>query len=296
MTGSGLVEFVAVVDSGSVTGAARALGVPRPTISKRLARLEARLGVRLLHRTTRRMTLTKPGAVLYEKARRVVEAAHEAEDAVLRLDDVPRGRLRILVPPRVPEETFTRWLTSFLTQFPEVSLDVVATDVHVDLVAEGFDVAMVYGPMQDVSLVSRTLVINQVIAVASPTYLQTHGTPACANDLAQHNCLSGYAGGTVPVLHWPLVDGGSVRVQGSLSTNHAGLRLEAARRHVGITLVVDRTATQALESGELVPVLPGIVGRTDHVRLVYPHREFLDPKVRAFVDFMVDRIGHRIAE
>ncbi|MEM6995425.1 MAG: LysR family transcriptional regulator, partial [Myxococcota bacterium] len=142
MVAAGFEEFVSIVNRGSVTGAAEALGLPRPTVSKRLARLEARLGVRLLHRTTRRMKLTEQGELLYDRARRVVHAAHEAEAAVQRLDDVPRGLLRVAVPPRVPEGVFTQWLAAFLDAYPEVSLDVVGTDPHIDLVAEGFDVAL----------------------------------------------------------------------------------------------------------------------------------------------------------
>ena len=281
---------MAIVDEGSVTGAAESLGLPRPTVSKRLARLEERLGVRLLHRTTRRMKLTAPGEQLYQRARRVVHAAHEAEAAIQRLDDVPRGLLRVLVPAGVHQTIFTQWLAEFLQKYPEVSLDVVGTDVHVDLVAEGFDVAMRHGVIEDASLVARTLVTNAEIAVASPQYLQTRDTPTKAEDLTEHNCIVGYTGSNVPNLRWPLLDGSSTPVSGSLMTNNVGLRLEAARRHIGIAMVIDRMAVDLLASGELVKVLPNIVGRLDRVCLVYPDREFLEPKVRAFIDFIASSV------
>jgi DNA-binding transcriptional LysR family regulator len=290
MAGAGFEEFVSIVERGSVTGAAQSLGLPRPTVSKRLARLEERLGVRLLHRTTRRMTLTAQGERLYERARRVVHAANEAEAEVQRLDDVPRGLLRVLVPAGIPQVVFTQWLAEFLQAFPEVSLDVVGTDVHVDLVAEGFDVALRSGEIQDASLISRTLVVNSEIAVASPGYLERRGTPASAEDLVDHNCIVGYRGKNVPSPRWPLVDGGSTPVSGTLMTNHTGLRLEAAKRGLGIATVVDRSAAGLLDSGELVQVLPGVIGRRDYARLVYPDREFLDPKVRAFIDFIGSRV------
>lgn len=293
MFASGFQEFVAIVDNGSVTGAAETLGLPRPTVSKRLARLEERLGVRLLHRTTRRMKLTQQGELLYERARRVVHAVRVAEAAVQRLDDVPRGLLRILVPPRVPAPTFTRWLAEFLQAYPEVSLDVVGTDEHIDLVAEGFDVALRYGEIEDTSLVSRTLVVNAEIAVASPHYLENRGVPTTAADLAEHNCIVGYGGNNVPNPRWPLVNGGSTTVAGKLMTSLLDLGLEAARLGLGIALVVDRAAKDLLDSGELLWVLPGIVGRRDHARLVYPDREFLDPKVRAFIDFIASRVDAR---
>jgi len=291
MLAAGFEEFVSIVEHGSVTGAATTLGLPRPTVSKRLARLEERLGVRLLHRTTRRMKLTEQGELLYDRARRVVQAARDAEAAVRRLDDVPRGQLRVLIPPRVPETIFTQWLAEFLHAFPEVSLDVVGTDVHVDLVAEGFDVALRHGAIEDTSLVSRTLVVNSEIAVASPHYLQTRGTPTTAEELADHNCIVGYSGNNQPNPRWPLLDGGSTHVRGRLMTNHIGLRLEAAKSDLGIAIVIDRIARDLLASGELVWVLPDIVGRRDHARLVYRDREFLDPKVRAFIDFIASRVG-----
>lgn len=290
MLAGGFEEFVAIIDHGSVTGAAAALGLPRPTVSKRLARLEERLGVRLLRRTTRRMQLTKQGELLYERARGVVHAARAAEAAVQRLDGVPRGLLRVLIPPRVPEPIFTQWLAEFLDTYPEVSLDVVGTEAHVDLVAEGFDVALRYGEIEDTSLVSRILVVNSEIAVASPRYLEARGTPETAADLVDHDCIIGYSGSNQPNPHWPLVGGGRTTVSGKLMTNHMGLRLEAATRGLGIALVIDRIARDLIEAGQIAWVLPEIVGRRDHARLVYPDREFLDPKVRAFVDFIASRI------
>jgi len=290
MLAAGFEEFVSIVDHASVTRAAKALGLPRPTVSKRLARLEKRLGVRLLHRTTRRMKLTEQGVLLYDRARRIVQAAHEAEAIVQRHDDVPRGLLRVLIPPRVPEAVFTRWLAEFLHACPEVSLDVVATDVHVDLVAEGFDVALRYGVIEDTSLVSRILVTNSEIAVASPRYLEERGTPTTPDDLANHSCIVGYDGNNVPNPRWPLLDGGWTHIGGDLMTNHSGLRLEAAKQGLGIAIVIDRTAADLLASGEIVWVLPDVVGRRNDARLVYPDREFLDPKVRAFVDFIVSRV------
>jgi DNA-binding transcriptional LysR family regulator len=291
MLADGFEEFVAIVDGGSVTRAAEALSLPRPTVSKRLARLEERLGVRLLHRTTRRMDLTREGALFYERARRVVRAAREAEAEIQRLDDVPRGLLRVLIPPRVPQGTFTQWLAEFMAAYPEVSLDVVGTDVHLDLVDEGFDVALRYGAIEDTSLIARTLATTTEIAVAAPDYLERRGGPTSAAGLAEHNCVIGYTGSNVPDLKWPLLDGGWVHVSGDLMTNHDGLRLEAAARGLGIALVIESVAAELLASGGLVRVLPEVVGRRNHARLVYREREFIDPKVRAFVDFLVSRVA-----
>ncbi len=293
MSAEGFEEFVAIVDSGSLTAAATALALPRPTLSKRLARLEERLGVRLLHRTTRKQTLTRHGELLYPKAVRVVQAAQEAEDAVQRIDDVPRGRLRVAVPSAVPSPTFAGWLVEFLESNPKVTLDLVGSDSHVDLVAEGFDMAMRQGPVHDTSLVGRTLVTNTLVAVASPTYLEEFGVPKDESDLVNHNCIVGYTGLGIPNLKWPLCDGGAVDISGNFATNLGRLRQEAAKLHLGITLSLSRTVQEDLDSGALVTVLPDIVGRKDYVRLVYPDREFLEPKVRAFVDLLIGKVRGR---
>ncbi|MEO1065602.1 MAG: substrate binding domain-containing protein, partial [Actinomycetota bacterium] len=145
----------------------------------------------------------------------------------------------------------------------------------------------------DPSLVSRTLVVNAEIAVAAPNYLEARGTPKTAEDLADHDCIVGYGGTNLPNPRWPLLAGGTRDVSGKLTTNHTGLSLEAAKRGLGIALVIDRAAEAELESGELIWVLPDVIGRRDHARLVYPDREFLDPKVRAFIDFVVSQVQAR---
>ncbi len=286
----GFEEFVAVVDCGSVTGAAELLGQPRATLSRRLSRLEARLGVRLLHRTTRRLKLTAHGEVLYGKARRVVDAAQEADAAVRRLDGVPRGLLRVSTPMGLPGAMFAAWLADFLATYPDLRVEVVATSVHVDLIADGFDVALRTGPIEDPNLIVRRVTQARLLAVASPTYLKRRGTPTTAQDLMAHDCICAFRAGTVAERQWPLREGGSIEVSSLLSTNQMQLRLAAARRHLGIALVAEVTAAAALDAGELVAVLEPIIGTQERVSLVYADRTFLDPKVRAFVDFMVKRL------
>lgn len=289
-SGTGFEEFVAIVEAGSVTGAAETLGLPRPTVSRRLARLEERLGVRLLHRTTRRLKATRQGEVLYGKARRVVDAARQAEAEVRRLDGVPRGLLRLSAPIESAQGVFTGWLASFLATYPEVTLEVSTTSAHVDLRASGIDVALRRGAV-DPSLITRTLVQDPTIAVASPGYLERAGVPAHPDDLGRHDCIVGYRAGAVAELRWPLLDGTWVPVSSTLRTNHTELRLEAAKQDVGIAMVSQYSAAQALHNGELVHVLPGVIGRLERVSLVYVEREFIDPKVRAFVDFFVAQVA-----
>lgn len=284
---TGFEEFVTIVRTGSVTAAAAELGLPRPTLSRRLARLEERLGVRLLHRSTRRHTLTPEGEALYAQARQVVRDARAAEAMVRRLDGVPRGLLRVSLPTEMPQDVFSGWVIDFMTRFPEVQVELVASSAHVDLVAEGFDVAMRVGPIEDDTLIARTLTQNEHIAVATPEYLERRGTPEHVEDLAGHECIVGFHAGTVPEYEWPMRGGGSVRVNGRFASNQMGIRLASARRHLGIALVTERLMLGDLESGALVPILRDHVGRSERVRLVYPEREYLDPKVEAFVDHIV---------
>jgi len=289
--GQDFEEFMAVVESGSLTAAARALAMPRPTLGRRLDRLEERLGVRLVHRTTRRLTLTPTGEALYAKARLVVQAAREAEAEARRADDVPRGLLRVSVPAAVPGGVVAGWIVAFLDAYPEVDVELVATNVHVDIGAGDFDVAMRAGPVDDPSLIARTLVRNERIAVASPGYLDRRGTPASPDDLRDHDCIVAYHAGVAPETHWPLRAGGRVAVSGRLASNQMEVRLHAAIAGRGIATVFARVAAEALADGRLVQVLPDHLHRVERVALVYRDRAFAEPKVRAFVEFLAEAVA-----
>ncbi len=280
----GFAGFVAVVDSGSVSAAARLLSMPRPTLSRQLARLEERLGVRLLHRSTRRLVPTQAGHELYLRARSVVDGAREALAAVERLDDVPRGVLRVAAPPglTVLAEAFA----SFLHRWPEVRLEVSASTRHVDLVRENIDVALRAGLLRDPSLVVRRLSRSDTHLMASPSYLAAHGTPRTPADLVHHACLLGFEAGDRPETGWPLRGGGVVSVQGRVVTNDLELKWKLAVAGEGITLLPRIRAAEDLAEGRLVPVLEQEVGQETSIALVYVERAFLDPKIRVFVDHM----------
>jgi len=283
---SELQAFVAVVDSGSVTGAARELALPRATISRRLARLEDRLDTRLMHRTTRRVQSTDAGLEYYRHARAILDAVELATRSVVAPDSAPRGLLRVSVPPvRGPE--FHTLLLDFLEQYPAVQLEVIVSTAFEDLRARNIDVAWRAGTEFDPSLIARPLTRTTLLGVASPAYLQAHGLPASPADLAEHRCLVGFARGERPATHWPLHDGGQVRVRGVLSSNDLGLRMSALLRGMGIGLLPQMLMRDRLAEGSLVPVLEGVLGRCSQSALVYPDRHHLRPAVRAFVDHVV---------
>lgn len=282
---SELLAFARTVQTQSLTRAAAELKLPRATVSRRLQRLEDRLGVRLLRRTTRRLALTDAGEVLYRRARAILDAVHEAELSV-QTTDVVRGRLRISVPPVQPP-AFQGLLCDFIERYPDVRLEVHAASRHVDLIAEGYDLALRAGVALDSGLVGRTLQRQHLSAVASPDYLARRGTPRSVRELQRHACLMGYSRGEVPQSQWPLLPEGSVHVEGVLFTSDIFLLTEAARRGRGIALLPTVLTEPLIASGELVPVLAGAVGAQTQFMLVYPERELMLPAVRVFIDAVV---------
>lgn len=290
-----LYTYVAVIEAGSISAAATALGVPRPTLSRQLAALEAEAGVRLLHRTTRKQTCTAAGEELYLRARRLVADADEAWTSVRRQDDVPRGLLRVAIPPAIGRSVFAPMIVSYLLRYPETQVEVVAGSRHVDLVAERVDVAVRAGVVADTTLVARRLFTHRLLAYAAPTYLAAHGVPADAAALAHHHCILGFARGEVPMRTWPLWRGGQVAVAGRLSTNDLPIATAACQAGHGIALLPDQLAAAPLADGSIVPVLHDEVGATASLSIVYPSRAFLAPKVRAFVDLVADAMPAALA-
>lgn len=289
-TTDGFDEFVAIVEAGNISAAARALGMPRANLSRRLAALEDELGVRLLHRSTRRQVPTDAGQELYRRVRRIVDDAQAAREAVRRMDDQPRGLLRVSVPPGLGATPFAGILVDFLERWPEVRLELSSGTAHVDLIAEGFDLALRAGRVRDHNLVGRQLFQVRTVAVASPAWLSAHGVPTSLEQLRDAECIRGFDQGATPQRTWPLLDGGTVPVRGRLATNELRLVLDAALRGLGIALLPQQVVDAHLASGALVRVLPDRVGDDTALTLVYPEREFLDPKVRAFIDFVVPRL------
>lgn len=281
-----LLAFSRAVDAKSLSRAAAELGVPRATVSRRLARLEERLGVRLLRRTTRSLVLTDAGEALYRHARIVLDAVSQAEASVRRIDDAIRGDLRVSVPPML-NQSFFAMLCDFAQRYPEVRLHVHFSSRLVDLHRDGYDVAVRASRGIEPGLVARTLAREPMVAVASPAYLAKHGVPRSSRDLRRHRCLMGFARGELPETHWPAERGGKLHVEGSFFTNEITLLCAAALRGLGIAFLPLLVAGPHLESGALVRVLPSVIQAETQFAVVYPEREFVPPQVRAFVDAVV---------
>ena len=216
-----LLAFSTIVKAKSLSRAALELGVPRATVSRRLARLEARLGARLLRRTTRSLALTDAGTAFYRHAQIVLDAVAQAEDSVRPSEHVIRGDLRVSLPPIVDDALYTQ-LCDFAQRYPQVRLQVHFTSRHVDLRREGYDVALRGSSELEPGLIARTLRKDRMIAVAAPSYLAAHGTPRTRKDLRSHRCLMAFVRGELPQTHWPMA-GAMVHVEGSFFSNELGL-------------------------------------------------------------------------
>ena len=279
----GFNYFVAILEAGSISEAARVLDVPRATLSRRLGELEASLGVQLIHRSTRRLSPTAAGEELYRRTRKILQDAVEAREAVRRLDGVPRGRLRVAVPPSMGA-SLEPALSDYMQRYPETQVEIRAGSRFVDLISEGIDVAVRAGQVDDPQLVVHQVSHTDVFPVAAPEYLRRYGLPKNPEALQQHQCLVDCEKGDIPRRFWPLKDGGKVAIAGRLTSNDLGVLLAMAKRGWGLALLPLAVSGEALASGELVEVLRAQVGHETPLSLVHTSKEFVDPKIRAFIE------------
>lgn len=291
---SELVAFTKTISAKSLSRAAAELRVPRATVSRRLARLEERLGARLLRRTTRSIALTEVGEAFYRQACIALEAVRLAEQTVRMTDDLVRGDLRVSVPPLM-SESFHAMLCNFAGRHPELRVHVHTSNQLVDIVQGGYDVALRASSHIQPGLIARTLFRDAMIAVAAPAYLAAHGTPRTVRDLRAHRCLLGFARGELAETHWPLVSGGKLHVDGAFFSNDIALLRDAALNGLGIALLPRGLVTSDLEGDTLVPVLADVVGTEMQIALVYPERTFLPPQVRLFIDAVAAWVSLELA-
>lgn len=289
---AGMAVFARVVDSGGISAAARDLRLSKSAVSKQLAALEDRLGARLLHRTTRRMSLTEAGAGFLEHCRRVVAEAEAAESAVGALQAVPRGVLRVNAPMTFGTMHLSAAIPDFMAQHPQVAVDLSLNDRMVDLVEEGFDVAVRIARLADSSLVARKLAPARRVMVAAPSYLDRQGRPETLADLAGHDVLSySYVSA---VEEWRFIGPAGeegVRVEGKLRANNGEILLAACLAGAGIAALPTFISGPSLRAGSLVRVLPQYESAAFGIHAVWPASRHLSAKVRAFVDFLAQRFG-----
>lgn len=285
--------FTQVVDEGSFTAAARVLDLPKSTVSRRVSRLEGALGLQLLRRTTRQLSLTDAGRAFHAEASRAVEALQAAEEAANCVLAEPRGRLRVTAPAELGTRTFGI-LLRFSQTYPELHLDLDLSNNFVDLVGQGYDVALRGGRPPEGSLTGKRLVGGDIHLVASPDYLKRRGTPRRVTDMSKHDCI--LFPGWVKAGAWAMEGARgrvSVPAQGHLTINNLDGVRRAALEGCGIALMPEGHCEDDVQIGKLVRVLPGLHRAVGGMWVVYPRARFMSAKVRAFVDFLQEAFAER---
>jgi DNA-binding transcriptional LysR family regulator len=290
---SEVAVFVRVVELGSFTRAADALEISKAAVSKQVSRLEQRLGARLLHRTTRRLTLTEAGDALYRRSSGALAELSEAEREVAQLTGAPRGLLRVSAPVYFGSVSLAPHLHDFRARYPDITLDLELDDRLVDLVKERFDVAVRISAMTDSSLVARRLAPCPLTVVGSPAYFRRHGVPRTPAELAGHQCLA-YALARAPN-EWrfrpPRGRWVAVTVASALRSNNDFVLKQAALDGLGLGMFPSFFVERELADGRLRQVLADCETPAASINVVYATRRQLLPKVRAFVDFMAERFA-----
>ena len=291
----GMAVFVGVINAGSFTAAAQALGHSTSYISKEISRLEKRLGSRLLNRTTRTISLTDTGRAFYERSSQIVIDAENAERSINQLQEKPNGLLRINAPGSFGTNYLLDVLPQFMHRYPEVKLEVEFNDRLIDVVAEGYDVVIRVGEIKDSNLVARKFTSSRAVVIASPDYLQRKGCPTRAEELVHHDCIA-YSLLPTPT-QWAFHKDGvrtNVTVDPRAMCNSSIIEVAMVVNGIGITRLPLFTCEKEVANGELQIILDDYDQITHDVFAVYPHRQYLTAKVRAFVDFLVETFDEKI--
>jgi DNA-binding transcriptional LysR family regulator len=286
--------FIRVVDAGSFSGAARQWGRSKAVVSKYVNALEDHLGVELLRRTTRSLSLTEAGRAYRERCTDVLGEIRALEASLRESVAAPRGPLRVTAPPGLASHYLDVMAKDFLAHFPEVTLDLDLTHRMVDLIEENIDVAIRVTDPRDSSLVARRIAPVPILAVAAPSYLRRRGTPKKPTDLRDHDCLVDT--NFRDQQRWRFRTGDkteTITVDGPLRVNHPDAVREMAEGGLGIGLVPEFAAREALRAGRLREVLKDAVAFHWSILAVYPRRRYLPLRVRAYVDHLVEGIGAR---
>ncbi|MDR9803203.1 LysR family transcriptional regulator [Rhizobium hidalgonense] len=289
-----IVALVYAAEQQSYVGAARVAGVSPSAIGKAVARLESRLGVRLFNRTTRSISLTDEGALLYERYKRIIDDMGDAEATILQSRERPRGRLRISVPHIVGHHLLIPILPIFAGRFPEIELDMDFEDRVIDLIAEGLDVVVRSGELADVRLIARRLGEQHFVVCGSPDYFKRHDRPETPDDLSRHACIHfkyPSSGRIAPWAFHPQYE--RLHLPSSLTFNNSDAGLRAARDGLGLAHLPVYVAEPHIRAGTLTPVLTAFMAPFGSLSLVWPSNRQLSPKVRAFVDFVTENLASR---
>lgn len=285
--------FSSVARNGSMTKAGQELDVSPATISKRITRLEADLGTRLLNRTTRACSMTHEGLEFYERCQVILSYVEETQTALTNSNSNPQGVVRLSVPASFGRLYGVRLISEFLEMYPQMSVKLHFSDDVVDVVHDAFDVVVRFAELSDSTLVAKRIGEDRLVVVATPDYLASHGVPLSPSDLQDHNCL--VQSNPAPHRRWPFRDTGGkeyvVAVSGNLESNNGEAILSALLQGIGITVRPLWEVQEHINTGRVREVLEEYKLAPVPIYVAYPSARQLSPKVRAFVDFVADRLS-----
>ena len=288
-----LLVFTRVVQAGSFTAAARLLDMPKSSVSRKVSALEDRIGARLIQRTTRKLGLTDAGRLYYEHCTRIVGEVEDADQAVVRMQETPRGLLRVTTP--LSFGMLGPIVAEYLKRYPDVRIEIMCTDRRIDLIEEGFDVAIRAGVLDDSTLVGRSLGSITRVVVAAPGYCKRKGTPRTPQDLEKHASIT-FGAGAMPSV-WTLFAGEQkteVHLSPRLTVNDFEMMGDAARAGLGIAFMPEFVCAADLRAGRLKQVLPAWCSAEAPVQALYPTARHLSPKVASFIELTRERFSLKV--
>jgi len=284
----GVNEFVAVAETESFTAAAKQLEISTAQVSRQVSALESRLATKLLHRTTRKVSVTEAGTIYYQHCRQVLDGLEAAEDAISDMQSKPTGKLKITAPVTYGEATIAPLINNFLARYPDLDVQLHLSNQTVDLIDEGYDLAIRQGKLKDSTMMAKRLSSRTFYVCASPAYLSTHGEPLTPNALEKHNCLQSMNN------YWYFQEKGkphNIRLSGNLRSNSGQALLDAALKGLGIVQLPGDYVCSYIESGQLIVLLEEYRAPDEGVWALYPHNRHLSPKVRMLLDYLGEELG-----
>ncbi len=288
MKWEGISEFVYVAEYESFTRAAKELGISIAQVSRQVSALEKRLNIKLLYRTTRKISLTEEGRVFYKHCRGVLDGLDAAEQAISSLQSTPQGMIKLTAPVTYGEQQLLPLINNFIVQYPDIEVTAFLSNQKVDLVEGSYDLAIRIGKLRDSTLMAKKLSHRTNFVCASPSYLDRYGAPQTLADLANHNCLLG------SLDYWHFKEGGrerNIRVSGSVCYNSGYSLVDAALKGLGIVQLPDYYVQKYLESGELVSVLDDFREPEEGIWAVYPQNRHLSIKIQMLLQYLQQHLS-----
>jgi DNA-binding transcriptional LysR family regulator len=297
MRWDGISEFVCVAEYESFTRAAKELSLSTAQVSRQISALEKRLNIKLLYRTTRKVSLTEEGRVFYQHCRGVLDGLDAAEQAVSHLQSKPQGRIKLTAPVTYGEQQLLPLVNDFMVRYSDIEVTAFLSNQKMDLIDGGYDLAIRIGKLRDSTMMAKKLSRRTNFVCAAPAYLEKHGTPHSLSELSQHNCLLGTRD------YWHFIEDGKIdsgkntdkeknlRVSGSVQYNSGHSLVDAALKGLGIVQLPDYYVQKYLASGELISLLDDYREPEESIWAIYPHNRHLSPKIRLLVDYLSEHLA-----